>query len=74
MACAERPRLTDRKSVLVTAWGPSGMDTSAPHLILPHTQEAGDPYYIGDIYEGTHITHSGGLHNMNRPSYDNTPP
>lgn len=67
MPATEKPRFTDRESVYLTAWGPSGTDTS-DQRILPHTQEAGDSYYIGDIYEGTHITHSGGLKNLNRPS------
>lgn len=67
MSATEKPRLTNRKPVLFTAWGPSGTDTTDPR-ILPHTQEAGDPYYIGDIYEGTHITQSGHLKDFNRPS------
>lgn len=65
--CEElKVRLNDI-SVLSTAWGPSGTDPNDPR-ILPHTQEAGDPYYIGDIYEGSHITQSGGLKDLNRPS------
>ena len=67
MSATDKPRLTYRDPVLLTAWGPSGTDTSDPR-ILPHTQEAGDPYYIGDIYEGTHITLSGDLKDLNRPS------
>ena len=67
MPASEKPRLIDREAVLVTAWGPSGTDTSDPR-ILPHTQEAGDPYYIGDIYEGTHIAQSGELKDLNHPS------
>ena len=67
MSATEKPRCTDKESVFLKAWGPSGTDTSDPRF-LPHTQEAGDPYYIGDIYEGTHITQSGGLKDLNRPS------
>ena len=67
MSATEKPRFKDRESLFFTAWGPSGTDAS-DHRILPHTQEAGDPYYIGDIYEGTHITQSGGLKDLNRPS------
>ena len=70
MPVTEKPRLIDREAVLFTAWGPSGTDTSDPR-ILPHTQEAGDPYYIGDIYEGTHITQSGELKDLNHPNDEN---
>ena len=73
MSATEKPRLTGRGTVLSEAWGPSGTNPSDPR-ILPHTQEAGDPYYIGDIYEGTHITQSGGLKNFNRPSDEALPP
>jgi len=43
--------------VLLTAWGPSGTDVSAPSHTLPHTLEAGDPYYIGDVYEKSRVGH-----------------
>lgn len=45
--------------VLLTAWGPSLADGSSPGHILPHTLEAGDPYYIGDVYQKSRIGPSG---------------
>ena len=39
-------------------WNP---DLSSPSHILPHTYEAGDSYYIGDVYEPSRIGQSGEL-------------
>ena len=39
-------------------WKP---DLSSSSHILPHTHEAGDSYYIGDIYEPSRIGQSGEL-------------
>ena len=64
----EKPRFTVKPSVLETAWGPSGTDVSSPNNILPHTQEAGDSYYIGDVYDGSRIGQSGELLKPNLPT------
>ena len=55
---SHRPGLPDLLPVLLTAWGPSGTDSDHKSHILPHTQEAGDPYYIGDVYEKSRFTPS----------------
>ena len=39
-------------------WKP---DLSSSSHILPHTHEAGDSYYIGDVYEPSRIGQSGEL-------------
>lgn len=43
---------------LHVSWVP---DLSLPSHILPHTHEAGDSYYIGDVYEPSRIGQSGEL-------------
>ena len=39
-------------------WKP---DLFLPANVSPHTSEAGDPYYIGDVYEPSRIGQSGEL-------------
>ncbi|KAL2046375.1 hypothetical protein N7G274_001822 [Stereocaulon virgatum] len=62
-----KPTLTVKPSVLETAWPPSGTDFTSKNNILPHTQEAGDAYYIGDVYEKSRIGSSGELLDLNQP-------
>ena len=64
----EKPGLSVKASVLETAWGPSGTDVSSPNNILPHTQEAGASYYIGDVYDESRIGQSGELLKPNLPT------
>ena len=42
-------------------WKSSTTKLDSLDLILPHTNEAGDPYYIGDVYEPSRIGQSGEL-------------
>ena len=42
-------------------WKNSTTKLDSSNLILPHTNEAGDPYYIGDVYEPSRIGQSGEL-------------
>ena len=44
-----------------TIGGLRAPDISSPSHIQPHTYEAGDSYYIGDVYEPSRIGHDGGL-------------
>ena len=46
------------KPVYADLWAP---DLSSPSHILPHTLAAGDPFYIGDVYEPSRIGQSGEL-------------
>ena len=62
-----KPPRTVKPSVLETAWPPSGTDFTSKNNILPHTQEAGDAYYIGDVYERSRIGLSGELLDLNQP-------
>lgn len=41
-------------------WEPD-LDLPLSSHILPHTHEAGDSYYIGDVYESSRIGQSGEL-------------
>ena len=46
------PRNTKlRHPTFLNAWDPSGTDSVTPNHIIPHTQEAGDPYKDGDVYQ-----------------------
>jgi hypothetical protein len=65
-----KPPRTNKLTVLETAWPPSGTDLTSKNNILPHTQEAGDAYYIGDVYERSRIDSSGGLLDLNQPPYN----
>lgn len=42
-----------------TLWESSRTDPLQPSHILPHTNVAGDPYYIGDVYEHSRIGQAG---------------
>ena len=46
------PRKTkSRHPTFLNAWDPSGTDRVDRNHIIPHTQEAGNPYENGDVYE-----------------------
>ena len=46
------PRNTKlRHPTFLNAWDPSGTDKVDCNHIIPHTQEAGNPYEDGDVYE-----------------------
>lgn len=49
------------KHAFHSLWGHSSTILPSPSHILPHTYEAGDPFYIGDIYEPSRIGQSGEL-------------
>ncbi len=42
-------------------WDDHLTDVQTVSRILPHTNEAGDPFYIGDAYEESRIGQSGEL-------------
>ena len=55
-----------------TVQGLRALDLSSPSHIVPHTQEAGDPYYIGDAYEPSRIGQDGRLVEENSPKLKST--
>lgn len=42
-----------------TLWKSTRTDLLEPSHILPHTNQAGDPYYIGDVYEQSCVGQAG---------------
>ena len=57
---------TDQANKTLPRWNHTvqslrALDLSSPSHIVPHTQEAGDPYYIGDAYESSRIGQDGRL-------------
>ena len=47
-------------------------DLSSPSHTVPHTLEAGDSYYIGDVYEPSRIAQDGRLIEKDNPKFKST--